>query len=37
VETCIFTDNEKRLTAGNYTVNLYCDGYLVGTSTFTLK
>jgi len=37
IELCIFTDNNNRLTAGNYEANVYCDGYLVGTSTFTLK
>jgi len=37
IEMCIFTDNGGRLTAGSYGVKLYCDGYLVGTSTFVLK
>jgi FtsZ-binding cell division protein ZapB len=37
IEMCIFTDNDGRLTAGSYGVSLYCDGYLVGTSTFVLK
>ena len=37
IEVCIFTDNNGRLTAGKYEVNLYCDGYLAGTSTFVLR
>jgi len=37
IEVCIFTDNNNRLTAGNYEVKVYCDGYLVGTSSFVLK
>ena len=37
VEPCIFTDNNGRLTAGTYESKLYCDGYLIGTSTFVLK
>jgi chromosome segregation ATPase len=37
IEMCIFTDNDKRLTAGNYEAKVYCDGYLVGSSTFLLK
>jgi len=37
IEVCIFSDNEGRLTAGNYEVRLFCDGYLVGSSTFELR
>ena len=37
IEMCIFTDNDGRLTAGKYEAMLYCDGYMVGTSTFVLK
>ena len=37
IELCIFTDNDGRLTAGNYEANIYCEGYLAGTSTFVLK
>ena len=37
IELCIFTDNDDRLTAGNYEANVYCEGYLAGTSTFVLK
>jgi len=37
IEMCIFTDNDNRLTAGNYEAKLYCEGYLVGSSTFELK
>jgi hypothetical protein len=36
IEVCIFTDNNQ-LTTGTYEVNIYCDGYLVGTSKFDLK
>jgi len=37
IEVCIFSDNNNRLTAGSYEAKVYCDGYLVGTSTFVLK
>ena len=37
VELCIFTDNDGRLTAGFYEALLYCEGYLIGSSTFELK
>ena len=37
IELCIFTDNDGRLTTGYYETKLYCEGYLVGTSTFELK
>ncbi|MDR2039139.1 MAG: hypothetical protein LBQ60_14545 [Bacteroidales bacterium] len=37
IEACIFADNDNQLTVGNYEVNIYCDGYLVGTSKFELK
>ncbi len=37
IEVCIFADNNNQLTAGNYEVNIYCDGYMVGSSTFSLK
>ena len=37
IEICIFSDNGGRLTAGVYEVKLYCDGYLVGSSVFTLN
>ena len=37
IEVCIFTDNNGRLTVGKYEVNVYCDGYLAGTSTFVLR
>ena len=37
IDVCIYTDNNGRLTAGNYEVNVYCDGYMVGTSTFILR
>lgn len=37
IEVCIYTQNNDRLTAGNYETRVYCDGYLVGNSTFVLK
>jgi len=37
IELCIFTDNDGRLTAGFYEALLYCEGYLIGSSTFELK
>ena len=37
VEVCIFTDNNGRLTEGNYDVKIYCDGYHVGSSSFILR
>jgi DNA repair exonuclease SbcCD ATPase subunit len=37
IEVCIFSDSNGQLTAGNYEAKLYCDGYMVGSSTFTLK
>jgi len=37
IEVCIFTDNENRLTDGNYEARIYCDGYLIGTSSFVLR
>lgn len=38
IEVCIFTDNDGRLVAGNYEAKLYCDGYLIGSSSiFVLK
>ena len=37
IEVCIFSENNGRLTDGKYEVRIYCEGYLVGTSTFVLK
>ena len=37
IEVCIFSDSNGQLTAGNYEAKLYCDGYMVGSSTFVLK
>ena len=36
-KACIFTVNIGRLIAGNYEAKLYCEGDLVGASTFVLK
>jgi hypothetical protein len=37
IEVCIFSDNNGRLTEGNYDVKVYCEGYLVGSSSFNLR
>ena len=37
IEVCIFSENSGRLTEGNYEARIYCDGYLVGSSTFALR
>ena len=37
IEVCIFTDSNGRLAEGNYEVKIYCEGYLIGISTFILK
>jgi hypothetical protein len=37
IEVCIFTVNNGRLTEGNYTVMIYCDGFLIGSSSFDLR
>jgi len=37
VEICIYTDNNDRLIAGTYEARVYCDGYLLGSSSFALK
>ncbi len=37
IEACIFADNNNQLIAGNYEIKVYGDGYLLGTSTFSLK
>ena len=37
IEMCIFSDSDGQLMAGSYEAKLYCDGYLVGSSTFVLK
>jgi len=37
LEARIFSDNNGRLTEGRYDVRIYCDGYLVGSSSFVLR
>ena len=37
IEICIFTDNDNRLTEGNYEARIYCDGYVIGSTTFSLR
>lgn len=37
IEVCIFADNNKQLIAGAYDVSIYCEGYLAGTGSFSLK
>ncbi len=37
IDVCIFWDNNQELIPGTYTVDLFSDGNLIGTSKFTLK
>ncbi len=37
IEVCVFSDNNNQLTAGKYEVNVYCEGYLIGSAEFSLK
>ena len=37
VEMCIFVDNNSDFVAGNYTVNLYLEGSLIGSGEFMLR
>ena len=37
IDVCIFCDNDNRLVEGNYEVRLYCDGHMIGRSTFELR
>jgi len=37
IEARIFCDNNGRLTAGRYDLRIYCEGYLVGSSSFELR
>jgi FtsZ-binding cell division protein ZapB len=37
VDMCIFWDNQNNLITGIYSVDLFTDGKLIGSSTFTLK
>jgi len=37
IEARIFSDNNDRLTEGRYDVRIYCEGYLVGSSSFVLR
>ena len=37
IELCIYTDNDNRLIEGNYETKIYCDGYLIGISSFLLR
>ena len=37
IEVCIYWDNNNNLTAGNYTVDIFSEGKLIGSGTFTLK
>jgi FtsZ-binding cell division protein ZapB len=37
VDMCIFTDGNTELIAGNYTIDLFAEGKLIGSSTFALK
>lgn len=37
VDMCIFWDNSTTLAEGNYTVDLYCDGRIIGNTVFALR
>ncbi len=37
IDMCIYWDAIEELIPGNYTINLYCEGHKIGTSTMTLK
>ncbi len=37
VDLCIYWQNDGQLVPGNYNLNLYSDGYKIGSSTFALK
>jgi sugar-specific transcriptional regulator TrmB len=37
IEVCIYWDNNNNLIAGNYTVDIFSDGKLIGSNTFLLK
>ncbi len=37
LDVCIYWDNSNKLTVGEYTVDIFTDGNLIGTSKFVLK
>jgi hypothetical protein len=37
IDACIFWDNSNKLVVGDYTVDIFTDGNLIGTSKFSLK
>ncbi len=37
IDLCIFWDNTGQLIPGNYKVDLFCEGKMIGTNTFALK
>ena len=37
VDLCIFWDNSGELVKGQYNVDLFCEGHLIGSNTFVLK
>jgi len=37
LDVCIFWDNNNQLAIGDYTVDIFTDGNLIGTTKFTLK
>jgi flagellar basal body-associated protein FliL len=37
IDVCIFWDNNKQLILGEYTVDLFTDGSLIGTTKFNIK
>lgn len=37
IDVCIFWDNNNQLTVATYTIDIFADGHLIGTTTFTIK
>lgn len=37
IDVCIYWDNNKQLILGEYTVDIFTDGNMIGTTKFTIK
>ncbi len=37
IDVCIYWDNAGELITGNYTIDLFCEGKLIGTTVYTIK
>ena len=37
IDLCIFWDNNKQLQVATYTIDIFTDGHLIGTTNFTIK